>query len=193
MTTIPKKRRPAYVPTTVQQSIEDLLGEYPDLVDLHDEMEDWASNMEGTSLSNTTKCEQVREAADTLEKANELEEQIGALKEALERVDGDPPGRTLGLEITYVYLKPRSKRKLPSRATRLENALGAITKAVEHLESYSEGLRTEASGLLEASPNMVDDWATHRLEDLDELDSAIEEVKSSLEELSGVEFPGMYG
>lgn len=76
-----------------------------------------------------------------------------------------------------------------SRATRLANALAAGNAAIEELQ---ERLREYQEKHKDDPVTDDDEEADKRAELVDELDSAVDEFSSSLSNLDGVEFPGMY-
>lgn len=86
------------------------------------------------------------------------------LEEALSTVREALEGGSLGSkELTYSLMVNKNRKRGPSRAVRLGNELTALRHGIEAAEEYFE-----------------------------EVTEAIEEIKGHLDELEGVDFPGMF-
>lgn len=123
--------------STVGALVADAISE---LESLKDEMGEWRDNMEGTGLENTSKYEQVQEAADTLESyVSEIE-----VPEALEDV-----------KATWYESVNKNKRRGASRAVRLGNAVSMLQAAAEALtDNETEGAEDLVSEIEELSGNV---------------------------------------
>lgn len=138
-----RPRRPAGtrnhpVTSTIGGAIESAVSV---IEELHTEMEDWASNMEGNSMEHLPKYDEVNEAKDALESP----------KDELEGLD--LPEEVSGVEVSYTQ---DTRQSANSRSGRLNNALDELRAAeagldseVERLEELLEKAR-EAKDTLEA-------------------------------------------
>ena len=137
---------------------------------LRDEMQEWVDNMGGTALENTGKYQMAEEAVSTLDGVDEVN--FDDLWEAVANSEHlDVEGlKAFNYEVTL--FKVRSKRQYPSRAHRLSNSVSMINGALEALSSFLEQYPEDEVG---------------------EIRKAIEEIESQVQDLDGVEFPGMYG
>lgn len=163
-----RKRRSPYKVETSTSDVESCISDAAsDVGELKDEIETWRDNMSGTALENTTKFEAVEDCLSTLED----------LVDNLERIDtGVLDGLPLPV-VTYHVMVPRSKRKSPSRATRLSNAESMVSAAIETLRDYLSELE-EADTHSEANEDARD---------------ALESLIDELDALEwSIDFPGMY-
>ena len=76
------------------------------------------------------------------------------------------------LEYEVSIFKVKSRRQHPSRAYRLSNAISIINGALERLREFLEPYGDD---------------------EVSEVTGAIDEIESIVQDLDGVEFPGMYG
>ena len=137
---------------------------------LRGEMQEWVDNMGGTALENTSRYQTAEEAVNTLEGVDNIRfdniwDAVGNTKSLT--VDG-----LKALEYEVIIFKVKGQRQHPSRAYRLSNAISAINGALECLREFLER------------------WSD---DEVGEIRAAIDEVESIVDELDGVEFPGMYG
>jgi len=168
-----------------------------ELRELADEMEEWASNMEGTNLEYTERYERVRETADI------LEEQSSNLEDVVSRINETSDTLDLSTKITVTYTKPYSKYE--SRPTRLSRVISYLEACKDELESQLETIRIDIENLeeeiaedekketpppeLEQKKNLLE-----RNQDVESaLEDAINELDDIIGELESVEFPTMYG
>jgi hypothetical protein len=164
-----RKRQPAYKAVERKSTILACLEDgSADIVCLAEEIDEWASNMEDGNLGETEKCQTLRETADTLGnyEAPNLE---------------DIPGFLLDVEITVTEMVNRNKRRSPSRAWRMSNAVAIIRAAQENLQEYIDNLPSN------------DDLSDSEQEARDLREEAISLIATELDEVEHVEFPGMFG
>ena len=163
-----------YKSVEVKSTLADALDK-SDIEELRDEMQSWIDNMAGTALENTNKYSMAEEAVSELDRVDELD--LDAVTDAIpEKAD------ILKTELIYHDQVPKAKRQSTSRAVRLSNAVGRLDTALSWLESWLEEQ--------EAPP--VDQANNEDALELDDLRSAVDEAKSNLDDLNGVEFPGMF-
>ncbi len=151
---------------------------FSQLTELGEEMRSWCDNME-EKFSSTSRYQMASDAADALENLSEVD--VSDLEEKLRIA-----------EVEYSESQPSSKRKSPSRATRLSNAAGMLHAAAAYIEDWIvdlEGMQKE-----------LDHEAENYSEQFDDLDNRICECQDKLTELQdaaseaeNVEFPGMFG
>lgn len=171
-----------------------LEGAASDVRELHDEMEEWASNMEGNNMEHLPKYDEVSEAKDALE-------QIADTLEGL-----DVPQSVADIEITYRESKPYG-RKGASRSMRLGNAEDMFEAAKAAIEEKITELRDKDEPECDCD-NPPEDAASDEHEvdcplykeegddtgtdadDPDELQSLMDELEEC--DFSGVNFPGMF-
>lgn len=159
-----------------QTSLTAAIGDaYSELQSLRDEMREWADNLENGNLGHTDRGQRVAEAAD-----------------ALDNVADDEPEMELGEfdpQITYAEQINRRKGKPASRSVRCSNAssmLGAVIEALEtEMEKLEEGeddvdLKEEAEGDDKDDPK-------------EKLEELRDHLQNTVDEIDGIEFPGMYG
>lgn len=169
------KRAPKTHETTVAEALTDAASI---VSTLQEEMTDWRDNMAGANMDHLPKYEQVEQAADALENSD-IEMRSEALWRALEALKGDSeidpfPGATeLATETFSVVL---CTKKRPSRADRLGDAMCQIEAAL---------------GLIDTSIETHE--ASDEHDKLSDLVAARDEMRETLDELQGVEFPGMFG
>ena len=136
---------------------------------LRDEMQEWVDNMSGTSLENTSRYQMAEEAANQLDQVDYIGlENIWEAVNNTECLTKD----LKNLEYEVVIFKVKNRRQYPSRAYRLSNTISAINGALECLKNFLEPYEADEVG---------------------DIRCAIDEVESTVQELDGVEFPGMYG
>ena len=136
---------------------------------LRDEMQEWVDNMSGTALENTSRYQMAEEAASQLDRVDEIR-----FDDIWDTVNNSecPTEDLKNLEYEGVIFKVKSRRQSPSRAYRLSNAISVINGALERLRDFLEPYTDDEVG---------------------EVRKAIDEVESVVQDLDGVEFPGMYG
>ena len=127
----------AYKQEKRESTVGDLVADaVSELESLKDEMSEWRDNMEGTGLENTSKFEQVSEAAETLESyVSEV----------------DVPDELSGIAASWFESVHRNKRRGASRSVRLGNAIAMLEAASEALGASeiegAEDLETEVGEL----------------------------------------------
>lgn len=162
--------------------------------ELFDEMENWASNMEGANMEHMPTYEAVTEAKDGLEQ----------IKDALEGLD--VPQAAADLEVQYVEHRPYGRKSI-SRSMRLSNAESQFDAAKSRLEDLIDELREEPEctcaneedkDLVEPSdheedcPVYVKGCAEEgEAMDPDELQTLVDDLDQC--DFSSVSFPGMFG
>ena len=147
-----------------------------EIMGLRDEMQEWVDNMSGTALENTQRYQTAEDALYELENASQIDfEEIWS---PITEDCGFTVEQLKSLEFTCSLFQPRSKRQSCSRAYRLSNCLTHNYAALDTLEGYLEELK-ETGGA--------------KAEVVGEVLNTISNIRDQLEELEGVEFPGMYG
>ena len=145
---------------------------------LRDEMQEWVDNMGGTALENTSRYQMAEEAVSQLDRVDEVnfEDIWDAVSrtECLTSLTED----LKNLEYEVGVFKVKSRRRSPSRAYRLSNAISAISGAIECLREFLETHEGDQP---------------HESDKIREVRTAIDEVESTVQEFENVEFPGMYG
>ena len=142
-------------------------GAISDIEMLAEEMRSWADNMSGTNLENSSKYETVEEAANTLE---------GVAQEDV------PPAIS---EISVTYTTTQFSRRHLSRATRLSHAVAALEGVIAAAQVWIE----EREKLTQEPGDEVEGFEEAR----EEVTAFIDTVQQTIDEVEGVEFPGMYG
>ena len=137
---------------------------------LRDEMQEWVDNMSGTNLENTSKYEMAEEAVNQLDSVDSIN--FDEIWEAIPEDCVVSADELKAIKFTCYLFAPYGKGHL-SRDYRLSNAVTHIGLALEAMEDYLED-RKEAEGVKDIL-------------------QVIGEIKDSVEELDGVDFPGMYG
>lgn len=173
---------------------------YGELRELRDEMTSWRDNLE-ERLSHTEKYERVSEVADALDSVADNEHDV-------------PDG--LDSITALVNQGRKSSKKSPyPRWLRLENACNSIIAAAEALDNFAGELddsleqlnaAIETPDLEELKEDYNSSWATleealegmsQKITDTQQLKDDVEtlrdELNNDLDEVSGIEFPGMYG
>lgn len=148
---------------TVADFVEDAYSEFQAL---GEEMRTWADGLNEGNLGQTDKYSAIDECASALEEYTEAPEVPGAISD--EKVD------------TMIMVPDRRNRQ-PSRATRLENAIGKLQCVASLCESAGDDLENS---------DLDEEEKATATEEIDTFKTTIEEV---IDNLSGVEFPGMYG
>lgn len=184
-----RPRRPAGsrnhpVSSTILGAIE---GAASVIEELHSEMDEWASSLEGNNMEHLPKYEEVDEARNTLD----------GPKDELQSID--LPEEIAGVEVKYTQ---DTRRSAGSRSGRLNNAMDELRAAEAGLEQWLEdNPELEAN---EGEPVEVDeeDGPQEELVTQDEADArdelrekaqeALDTIQNQLSELEGVNFPGMY-
>ena len=148
-----------------------------ELESLHEEMDSWRGNMEGTGLENTSKYEEVSECADQLDSAKDaLPEEV---PESLKDVRLLVLMPTAVLRVSASYRSPRKFRGGPSRAARLDEATGILETLMETVRGTIEKLEAGRQG------TKTDEAKT-------ELEEFEGEMQNVLDEAQSVNFPGMF-
>lgn len=167
-----------------------------DVRNLHDDMENWASNMEGANMEHMPKYDEVSTARD-------------ALSDMADTLEGlDVPQSVADIEITYTEMKPYG-RKSPSRSLQLSNIESYVSAAKDAIENRIQELRdAETPECNCENPPEEPDAASdeHELDcplyreegddtgtdadDPDDLQSLLDEI----DQIDwSVDFPGMFG
>jgi hypothetical protein len=157
--------------TTHKEKLLDALKCGNVVEDLASEMGDWRDNLESNSMEHLPKYEEVSEAADTLENAGqEIESSVDELRAALEEIK-ELNGEIVGsIEISYTE---HSRRGSP-RWLRRDNAVAPLRAAVDYIE------------------NALIDGEQSKNEALDNIEELTASLADRLDEIEGVEFPGMF-
>ncbi len=192
-----RRRRGKYKGVEQKSTVENGLDNFSDIGELGEEMRSWVENASGTGLENTERFQLAAETADTLEsKHQDIEYQVG---EVITKTRQLAPS-LLEEEIMTVLQVPRSKRQSPSRAVRISNAIAFITVAAEHLETRLDEVRTLINNGEENKffPDLDEDgfnpgMKEQVLDDIQEIEADLGEIKDAASEAEGVDFPGMYG
>jgi len=125
-----KKLKTETITQTITDALEDAKSE---LSSLAEEMGEWRDNMEGTSLENTSRYDEVMECADTLE---DLDSRLQNIE-----IEDDR-------EITYVWSHPYGHNIGRSwRAGRVCAALNAIVAALSDNDENTAELEDIATEL----------------------------------------------
>lgn len=162
---------PTSRPKQTHSTLGEILEFHTDIEGLKDEMEEWRDNMP-ESLQSSDKYSQVEEAADTLgNAASELEEACEGIKKILE---GD--SAVLSAIIEYTEQKMYKGYNMP-RWVRLANPCAALGAVVEFLKEQENNIKK----------------SLQNEEDRDQFSYCIDHIDDALSDLSGVEFPPMFG
>lgn len=142
---------------TLDSAVSDAFSEAESL---RDEMEEWKDSLEGTNFERSDKFERISEAYETLNdncESPDVSDWLGAF------------------EVEWAEGRKKSiKRRGPSRAARLGNAVQALNAAIDVLREIEED---------EELPQDKRDEARELAND----------IEGKKDELDGVEFPGMFG
>jgi len=156
---------------TVRALLENAPGE---VTDLKDEMGEWRDNMEGNNMDHLPKFDEVSEAADLLETAEqEIEDAASELVSALEGADDEKVQKLLDETVKYTEFQPYKGRRL-SRSNRLSNTIAQWQAAAEFVKDEVEQM-TEDEDVLD-----------------NDVISACETLVTACEDAENVCFPGMY-
>jgi hypothetical protein len=164
--------------------------------ELQEEMTEWQSNMEGANMDHLPKYEQVSECVDALENS-EVRNRVDAMATMLGTVCQPPKGDTAGLpaldldSLTASYIEHTKKRK--SRADRLGDAQQYLAAAVDALDARLDTLREADKARLAELEREATGAESEEDPRLEEVETALAEVREAMEWLEGVEFPGMFG
>jgi len=185
-----RTRRPAGsrahpVTTTLGSAFEDGRS---DVEGLYEEMNDWASNMEGNSMEHLPKYDEVTEARDALETANDT---LGGI---------EPPDAIADLE---VHFTTDTRQNAQSRSGRMGNVLQALGAAKDAAEAWmEENPELEVSEPdeefidgnepLEEEEKVTQEQVEEREAARTEVEEFLNELDSAISEAEGVSFPGMY-
>jgi len=134
---------------------------------LKEEIESWAENLEGNEgLSQTEKCQQVRDCADLLETA------MQSLEEAESSITEDAIKKKYeAVEIEYTEMVPYKGRGFP-RWMRSNNAVTALEAVRDKIESDTKDEKDVAVK--------------------NTMESILESIDSAIGELSNADYPGMF-
>lgn len=166
-------RKPTKRYTPIEMSVEDAISAgYGVAEELHGEIDEVVSNME-EKLSHTSRYQTLEQTRDTL----------AGVK------DNQPewPSELDGVDIVASYTEDR--RKGLSRAQRLSNGEAAIGAAADALRSWAD--ETEGK-IADGEPGEGDDNSELE-EKIQAARDLADELESHAGDLSGCEFPGMYG
>lgn len=139
---------------------------YEEFETLSGEFGDWRDSIP-ESLNGTEKYNLVETAADTLGDNTDAPEIPAG-------TDDDGKAISLGdLDVTYLVSVHRNKRQGPSRQVRLDNACAMLSAAGDMLDS------------------IVDGEEDHPLKD--EAETLSGELQETIDNVEGIEIPGMFG
>jgi hypothetical protein len=173
-TEVTEKFFTADVEDWVQQALEEIES-------IKDEMVDWRDNLESCEgLSQTSKADEVREAADALEYID-IPRDLEDIPDFLQEQDDDdgnvtrPAFKVTLTPMLSTVFSWRSRRNITGRTARLQDS-GAM------LNMCAEAIREET--LEEKCP-----WTPEQQEEATELANSMEEIASEIE---GIDCPGMF-
>lgn len=180
-----RPRRPAGsrnhpVTSTILGAIE---GAASVIEELHSEMDEWASSLEGNNMEHLPKYDEVSEARDALDSP----------KDELQSID--LPEEIAGVEVKYTQ---DTRKSAGSRAGRLGNAADELRAAEAGLEGWLELTFIEVSEeevddiTLDEHETAVESEADERNELREKAQEALDTIQNQLGELDNVCFPGMY-
>jgi len=152
-------------------TLRDCISDAGEVEDLREEIEEWKSSLEDNSMEHLPKFEELEECAGELEAQDEIETQAEELATALEET---PWADLLDKKISYTNMQPYKGRGYP-RWMRMSNSLAAMRAALEEL-----GDLTVPEG-----DEKADEQHT-------EIESAVQELEATCEQLEGVCFPSMF-
>lgn len=162
----------------IEEWLQDSLSE---IECIKDEMTDWRDNLEqNEGLSQTSKADEVREAADALEYID-IPSNVEELPEFLRDQEDDegnvirPALRVQMSSMLSTIFSWRSKRNLSGRSARLHDHAAVLS-------TCAESIREEADN--EKCP-----WTPEQREEAVEIAGSLEDIASELE---NVECPGMF-
>lgn len=164
------------IKTTACAALEDVKSE---VECLRDEMEEWASGMEGTGLESTQKYETITNTYEELESAyNELE-QVEISEEVLPHLEK---------EITFTESHKYGNRG-NSRNTRCMNVCSALTAVKEHVGTVEQEMQDKIDTDIEDEVDSPEELVDQQ----NEVGQMSTDIQGALDYLESVEFPGMYG
>ena len=169
-------------------TIRDILGSGNVLEDLHSQMEEWQSNMEGNNMEHLPKYEEVQTATDALDNAGtEIESNAERLSSELEKC-----GEILDQTVSYILMVPYKGRGEP-RWMQCANAIASLQAAVEYLDDEDNLVKLDDEG--EPVTRTEDGEEVNVLwsDENDDITSYRDSLRDALEEAEQVEFPGMFG
>jgi hypothetical protein len=173
-----EEAREKWFTKTVTDSIEDARTE---VETVRDEMVEWRDNLEQSEgLSQTSKADEVRESADSLEYID-IPSEIESPPEWLFAGEDDDGNETHpALMVTLPSYLPtwfswRCKRKRTGRTARLGDSVCVFNECADAIRGH---LDSEAC-----------DWSDDQKSEAETLEGSLRELASELE---GVECPGMY-
>lgn len=169
------------------------------LEDLHGQMEEWQSNLEGNNMEHLPKYEEVQTAVETLDSAgSEIESNASDLVQALEKC-GEAAmsasghiGSILDQTVTYTLMVPYKGRGEP-RWMQRDNAIAALQAVVEHLEDEDNLVKVDDEG--EPITRTEDGEKVNVLwtDENEDIETYRQGLADALEEAAEIEFPGMFG
>lgn len=185
--------RRKYKTSTHEGTIKESLDCGDVLEDLQTQMGEWQENLEGNNMEHLPKYDEVQEAAEGLEQANDsIQEAANDLAEALEKAGAE---HILAETVSYMLMTPYKGRSEP-RWMQRDNAIAALQAVAEHLDDGDSLIKLSADGSIvmrkqsesEETPVLyTDNDDPHGIEDHRST------LSDSLEEASGIDFPGMFG
>ena len=167
---------PTSRPVQTQGKLGDILSWYSDIEELKDEVEEWRDSIP-ENLQSSDKYSQIDELVDKLgNAARELEDSCNRIETILEEIPKGPGGVSV-LNTLIRYTEHKMYKGYPTpRWVRLANPCAALGAAMQFIEDYIE----------EHGESLSKDY-------VDELQSIVESVNNTLEDIEGVEFPTMFG
>ncbi len=156
----PRKRVPAYKYEQRRGDIGDMSAAFSEVESLAGECQEIVDNA-SEGLSNTQRIQTLGETADRLGNVSEV----------------DVPECIASLVIDYSESVNTNKRRSPSRAVRMENAVTILQAGVD-----------AAQGIIDETDN--EDYDEDERAEIEEF---INEIESVISEIEGAEFPGMFG
>lgn len=135
---------------------------------LRDEMTEWRDNMDGSGLENTSKFEEVSQAADSMEA-----QELPGMPEALAGIPVTVHPSSLVVSARHRHGKDRT-----GRSWRHSEALGILEAVKEAAEALGAELRGKATEEAEERAAIAEEFAG--------------EIANYTDEVEGVDFPGMF-
>lgn len=159
---------PTSRPVPTSDKLSEILGYYPDIEELKDEMETWRDNIP-ENFQSTDKYSQIEDAVSKLESGHsDLEDACDNIKKILEKFPA-----ILEADIPYTENKMYKGYSMP-RWVSLANPIAAIEAMANHIEQL-----IPIEGMSEC--------------DTEELKQCLGRIDSAVSDLNEVEFPSMFG
>lgn len=175
-----KTRRPRFKSVRETVSLESAVEMGKDeLTCLHEELDEWRGNMEGTGLENTEKYQTLEESTELLQSA----------VDSVEMVEFEDVPETA--KVSYMAYNPRKA----SRRVRGDFAVMLLQDSQGVCETVAEDFECQVQTLEDALPKDAEDTTemTELRAKAETWSAHAESLRDACDELESVEFPGMYG